>query len=93
MGAFGFIGMGAILNTAILLAGCYFVLFVNRKVNEKVLKNFGYGVAGFLCLAALVMFISGIYVSLKSHERSPMMMQDMMRSQMQQPMQQPMMRR
>lgn len=51
----------AIVPIAALLTASFFVLFTLRKVEEKGLKAFGYVVAGFLWLAALVVFSGAVY--------------------------------
>ena len=92
MGAFKFAGIVSLVQVSFLLTTSYFVLFVNRKTEAKSLKIFGYVVAAFLCLAAVIVSVSGIDATVRGG-RDRMMMHDMMRSQMQQPMQQPTMRR
>jgi len=51
----------AIVPISVLLTASFFVLFTLRKIEEKGLKSFGYVVAGFLWLAALVIFSGAIY--------------------------------
>ena len=87
MGAFRFAGIVSLVQVSLLLTASYFVLFANRKTEAKSLKIFGYVVAGFLGVAAVIVSITGIDASTRGRDR--MMMHDMMRSQMQQPMQQP----
>ena len=60
----------AIVPMAVLLTVSFFVLFTVGKTEEKWLKAFGYVVAGFLCLAAIVTF-SG--VAYKMDQRSGLM--------------------
>jgi hypothetical protein len=51
----------AIVPVAALLTVSFFVLFTLSKVEEKGLKAFGYVVAGFLWLAALVIFSGAVF--------------------------------
>ena len=51
----------AIVPIAVLLTASFFVLFTLRKIEEKGLRGFGYVVAGFLWLAALVVFSGAVY--------------------------------
>lgn len=56
----------AIVPISILLTISFFVLFAMRKVEGKALKAFGYVVASFLWLAALVVFSGAVYKTAKS---------------------------
>ncbi|MDO8488937.1 MAG: hypothetical protein Q7S42_02345 [Candidatus Omnitrophota bacterium] len=51
----------AIVPISILLTVSFFVLLALRKVDEKVIKTFGYVVVSFLWLSALVVFSGAIY--------------------------------
>lgn len=68
----------AVVPFALLLTLSFFVFFAVRKVEEKVLKAFGYVVAGLLCFAALVVFLGTPY----SMGKGPMKMKYMMRQKM-----------
>ena len=56
----------AVVPIAALLTASFFVLFTIRKVEEKGLKAFGYAVAGFLWLAALIVFSGAVFCLGKS---------------------------
>ncbi len=51
----------AVVPISALLTVSFFVLVVIRKIEEKGLRAFGYVVAGFLWLAALVVFGSAAF--------------------------------
>ena len=68
----------AVVPFALLLTLSFFVFFALRKVEEKLLKAFGYVVAGLLCFAALVVFLGTPY----NMGRGPMKMKYMMRQKM-----------
>jgi high-affinity K+ transport system ATPase subunit B len=51
----------AIVPISVLLMVSFFVLYALRKVEEKGLRVFGYVVAGFLWLSALVVFSGAVY--------------------------------
>ena len=51
----------AIVPIAALLTASFFVLFTIRKIEEKGLRGFGYVVAGFLWLAALIVFAGAAF--------------------------------
>jgi len=68
----------AVVPIAALLTASFFVLFTIRKIEEKGLKAFGYVVAGFLWLAALMVFSAAVYKLGQGPER----MKDMMHPKM-----------
>jgi len=51
----------AVVPIAVLLTTSFFVLVTIRKIEEKGLRAFGYVVAGFLWLAALIVFASAAF--------------------------------
>ncbi len=69
----------AIVPIAVLLTVSFFVLFTLRKIEEKGLKGFGYVVAGFLWLAALVVFSGAVYKLAQGSAVMPGMMQQKMK--------------
>jgi hypothetical protein len=54
-------GLCAIVPTTLVLTVSFFVLFALREVKSNVLKAFGYVVAAFLWISALLIFSVGIY--------------------------------
>ena len=51
----------AVMPIAVLLTTSFFVLVVNRKIEEKGVKVFGYCVAGFLWLAAIIVLAGAAF--------------------------------
>jgi hypothetical protein len=60
----------ALVPISVILAISFFVLVTLRKVSEKGIRAFGYGVAVLLWVAALVIIAGGIY---KADTGKPMM--------------------
>ncbi len=56
----------AIVPIALLLTLSFFTLLAVRKIEEKLLKAFGYVVISFLWLAVLVIFSSAVYSMARS---------------------------
>jgi hypothetical protein len=69
----------AIVPIAALLTVSFFVLFTLSKIEEKALKAFGYVVAGFLWLAALVVFSGAVYMMAQGSTVMKCMMQQKMK--------------
>jgi len=78
------IGLFALIPATVLLTISFFVLFSLRKLEKEGLKAFGYVVAAFLWISALLVFSAGIYTL--STGRCPIMKgcmtQDMMKHKM-----------
>ncbi|MFA5410778.1 MAG: hypothetical protein WC321_02840 [Candidatus Omnitrophota bacterium] len=82
MGGFKAMGLLAMIPAALLLTVSFFVLFTLRKVESRGLKVFGYVVAAFLWLAALlVVSVGGYRLTTGRYPMRPMM-QKMMPGQM-----------
>lgn len=80
---FKFLGLLALVYTAILLTISFFVLFAVRKTDSKNLKSFGYAIAVLLWISAALVFFGGLYVSTTtSCPLMPHMMKNQMPSQM-----------
>jgi hypothetical protein len=79
----------AIVPIAALLTVSFFVLFTLRKIEEKGLRAFGYVVAGFLWLAALVVFSGAVYKMAQGSAVMKGMMQPKMKMDYVSPMMQP----
>lgn len=75
----------AVVPISLLLTVSFFVLLIVNKVGVKALKVFGYVVASLLWLAAVVVFLTGFSMLVKSSGcRGPMMHGGMGMSAMQQ---------
>ena len=69
----------AVVPVAVLLTVSFFVLSTLRKIEGKGLKAFGYVVAGFLWLAALVVFSGAVYKIAQGSAAMKGMMQQKMK--------------
>jgi uncharacterized membrane protein len=76
------IGLFAIIPATVLLTISFFVLFTLRKVETQGLKAFGYVVASFLWVSALLVFSMGIYVLSTGRHPAMALMQEMMKCKM-----------
>jgi len=56
------LGIFAIVPATVLLTISFFVLVIVRKVEEEGLKSFGRIIAMLLWVAAILVFITGLYV-------------------------------
>lgn len=61
MGFSRIIGVCALIPTTMLLAVSFFVLFAIKKTEAQGIKAFGYCVAAFLWISALLVFSAGVY--------------------------------
>jgi hypothetical protein len=65
-----FLGTFAIIPTTLFLTMSFFVLLAAENIQHHGLKLFGYFVAALLCLTAVLMLFTGIYVMVTG--RSPL---------------------
>jgi len=61
LGLYRYLGIFALIPTAILLAISFFVLVVGRKLDLTALKAFGAVIAVLLWIAAALVFSTGVY--------------------------------
>lgn len=80
MGMLKLASLMVIIPISLLLTASFFVLFALRKVEEKWLKAFGYVVAGFLCLSAIVVLLGVAFNANRDPSRMKYMMQQKMKA-------------
>jgi len=87
---FKMMGLFAVVPTAVLLAISFFVLYAIKRAEMGGLKVFGYVVAAFLWIAALLVFSSGIYSLATGKGAKMCMMREKMHERMERSMQEQM---
>lgn len=60
-------GLFAIVPATMLLTVSFFVLFALLKTENKALKTFGITLVVLLCLCAVMMLTSGLYLTITGH--------------------------